>query len=351
MPSASAHDNVAASSSADPASLSPVAPAEFRALQSGCAIFRLERARIALTGSDRTRWLNGMVTNNVRDLASGSGAYAFLLNPQGHIQCDLYAFNTGDSLLVELDQPLAEKALAIFDHYIIMDDVEVADITAQTGGIGIAGPQAADLLGRAGVEEEPSALRPLEFRNFTWQNAQVTLTRMDSPREAYSLWVPGAFVDQAWKSLATAGATAAGASALHAYRIAQGIPLYGYDIRERDLPQETEQARALHFSKGCYVGQEIVERIRSRGAVHRKFIGFEMEGPLPAAGTKLQADGKDVGEITSAAELPAGLAGRAARRLALGYIRREAATPGKVLSAGDASATVRDLPFQNIFEP
>jgi folate-binding protein YgfZ len=351
MPSASAHNNVAAPSSADPASLGPIAPAEFRALVSGCAIFPLDRSRIALTGSDRTRWLNGMVTNNVRDLAPGNGVYAFLLNPQGHIQCDLYAYNAGDSLLVELERPLAEKALPIFDHYIIMDDVEVADITAQTGGTGIAGPQSAEILQRAGVTgDDFSTMRPLEFRNLTWLNVSATVVRIDSPRPAYSLWLPSEFVEQARTAMVSAGAVTAAAPALNAYRIAQGIPLYGSDIRERDLPQETEQARALNFSKGCYVGQEIVERIRSRGAVHRKFTGFEIEGALPAPGTKLQDGGKDLGEITSVAELPAGLAGNAVRRLALGYVRREAATPGKALSAGSATATVHDLPFPNIFE-
>ena len=100
----------------------------------------------------------------------------------------------------------------------------------------------------------------------------------------------------------------------------RGIPRYGIDIRERDLPQETEQERALNFSKGCYVGQEIVERIRSRGQVRRKFTGFEVNGPLPSPGSKVLVDGKEVGEITSAASLP--LSG-GERRVALGYIRRE----------------------------
>ena len=136
-----------------------------------------------------------------------------------------------------------------------------------------------------------------------------------------------------------------GPEAQEVHRIALGIPRYGQDIRERDLPQETEQTRALHFSKGCYIGQEIVERIRSRGSVHRKFTGFLVDGPLPAPGTKIQLDGKDLGEITSAASLPVE---GGERRVALGYIRREAATPGKVLQAGDATAIVAELPFAGI---
>jgi aminomethyltransferase len=138
-----------------------------------------------------------------------------------------------------------------------------------------------------------------------------------------------------------------GPAAQELLRIAAGIPRYGQDIRERDLPQETSQDRALHFSKGCYVGQEIVERIRSRGAVHRKFAGFEVEGSLPVPGIKVQADGKDVGEITSAASIPAK---SGERRLAIGYIRREF-NCGKQVQAGGAQLTVANLPFAGIFSP
>ncbi len=138
-----------------------------------------------------------------------------------------------------------------------------------------------------------------------------------------------------------------GTAALDLVRIASGVPRYGQDIRERDLPQETEQGRALHFSKGCYIGQEIVERIRSRGNVHRKFTGFDIEGPLPAPGTKIQAAGKEIGEITSAASLPLA---RGERPVALGYVRREFAVPGKEVEAGGARIKVADLPFAEVFQ-
>src|SRR5580700_5515723 len=118
---------------------------EFRALLSGCGVYGLgEQAKITVIGSDRVRWLNGMVTNNVRDLAPGSGVYAFLLNPQGHILADLYTYNRGESLLVDTDQTQVEKVLAVFDKYIIMDDVEVANISDQLTAVGIAGPNASE---------------------------------------------------------------------------------------------------------------------------------------------------------------------------------------------------------------
>jgi aminomethyltransferase len=160
--------------------------------------------------------------------------------------------------------------------------------------------------------------------------------------ESYEIWLSRDWYTQVWDALIASGGRAVGAAAVELLRIACGIPLYGVDIRERDLPQETEQQRALHFSKGCYVGQEIVERIRSRGNVHRKFSGFDVRGPLPAPGTKLQSEGKDVGEVTSAAVLPAA---DGDHPVALGYIRREIALPGKELQAGDARLLVVTLPF------
>ena len=161
------------------------------------------------------------------------------------------------------------------------------------------------------------------------------------------MWLAPGDSEKVSGALVKAGAKPVGTAALDLLRIAAGIPRYGVDIRERDLPQETEQERALNFSKGCYVGQEIVERIRSRGQVRRKFTGFDINGPLPAPGSKIQVDGKDVGEITSAASLPL-LGGE--RRVALGYIRREAATPGKQVEAGGSAASVANLPFAEAFK-
>jgi aminomethyltransferase len=332
----------------------PVSPApdfgdvrgEFAALLSGCGVYDLSgRAKIALTGGDRVRWLNGMVTNNIRDLAPGHGVYAFLLNPQGHILGDLYAYNRGDSLLIDTDQSQSEKLLATFDHYIIMDDVEVTNVSDKLTAIGIVGPKAREALRVVGFDV--AELQGLQSVDVTWKNLAVTVVRGDNASvESYELWLSPERVTILQDALIKAGGTAAGTTALELLRVAAGIPRYGQDIRERDLPQETEQRRALHFSKGCYIGQEIVERIRSRGNVHRKFTGFEVQGALPSVGTKIEADGKDVGEITSAASLP--LAG-GDRLVALGYLRREIAIPGKQVQAGSTQLSIAALPFSEAF--
>jgi folate-binding protein YgfZ len=324
--------------------------AEFSALLEGCAIYDLGfRARISLTGGDRIRWMNGMVTNNIRDLAAARGVYAFLLNPQGRILGDLDVYNLGESLVVETDRSQVEKILATFDHYIIMDDVEVKDASDQQTSLGLAGPKSRAILNAAGIEVPP--MEPLQVItpqcNCDCGCVECTVIHgEDAQRESYEIWLAPKDVYKTWQALVAAGATPVGSETLEMQRIAAGIPLYGVDIRERDLPQETEQMRALNFNKGCYVGQEIVERIRSRGNVHRKFTGFVAEGRADITpGTKIISGEKEIGEITSVALLPSP---SSERTIALGYIRREVAVPGREVTIGSAKATVVQLPLEGM---
>jgi folate-binding protein YgfZ len=322
---------------------------EFAALPSGCGVYDLGfRARISLTGGDRVRWLNGMVTNNIRDLASGRGVYAFLLNPQGRILGDMVVYNLGEKLVVETDRSQVEKILGTFDHYIIMDDVEVEDISAAQTALGLAGPKSRAVLNAAGIEVPE--LEPLQMISPQCKCdcgcVECTVVRgEDGQRESYEIWLAPQDAFKTWQALLAAGATPTGSEALEMQRIAAGVPLYGVDIRERDLPQETEQMRALNFNKGCYVGQEIVERIRSRGNVHRKFTGFLLEGAAAiAADAKITSDEKEVGEITSVATVPTPSGDRT---VALGYIRREEGVPGREVTIGTAKATVVQLPLES----
>jgi folate-binding protein YgfZ len=323
---------------------------EFTALTSGCGMYDLGfRTRISLKGGDRVRWMNGMVTNNIRDLAIGHGVYAFLLNPQGRILGDMNVYNLGEMLVVETDRSQLEKILATFDHYIIMDDVEVTNLSEESTTLGVAGPKSRAVLNAAGIVIPE--LRPLQTHVAQCQCEcdcfECTVIRGEEERrESYEVWLAPKDVLKTWQALIAAGATPVGSEALERLRIADGIPLYGVDIRERDLPQETEQVRALNFNKGCYVGQEIVERIRSRGNVHRKFTGFLIEGEgNVVAGEKIVAGEKEVGEITSVGVLqtPSG-----ERNVALGYIRREAGMPGREVMVGAARAVVTQLPFDGV---
>src|ERR1700722_12459716 len=304
---------------------------EFSALLNGCGIYDLGfRARISLSGGDRVRWMNGMVTNNIRDLAVGHGVYAFLLNPQGRILGDMQVYNRGESLLVETDRSQVEKVIATFDHFIIMDDVELVNISEKQTALGLAGPRSRELLNAVGIavpEMEPSQMMTPQCA-CECDCLECTVIRgEDAPRESYEIWLDPKDVYKTWQALISAGATPVGSEGLEMQRITAGIPLYGTDIRERDLPQETEQMRALNFNKGCYVGQEIVESIRSRGNVHRKFTGFLIEGAAEiSAGAKVLAAEKEVGEVTTVACLRTS---SGERTLVLGYIRREVGLPGR----------------------
>lgn len=316
---------------------------EIQALRSGCGLYDLGwQARMTATGEDRQRWLNGMVTNNIRDLAENRGLYSFLLTPQGRIQGDMFVYHRGDRMLIDTDWSQAAKLKEIFERYIIMDDVELRE-PVSTNAIALEGPQAQKLLQEAGFNV--SDMQALEVRT-----ASVGVEAIYKPttrHSAYELSGPPETITKLWGRFVAAGATPVGFEALELWRVAKGVPLYGQDISERYLPQETEQMQALHFSKGCYVGQEIVERIRSRGQVHRGLAGFVVEDSAAAIspGTKIQREGKDVGEITSVALLPSHN-GTGARKLALGYIRREAGSAGTEVTVGSAAARVSNLPFE-----
>ena len=323
---------------------------ELAALRGGCGVYDLGfRARISLTGGDRMRWLNGMVTNNIRDLALGRGVYAFLLNPQGRILGDMFVYNAGEALVVETARSQVEKIIATFDHYIIMDDVEVTDIGDKQTTLGLAGPKSRAVLNAAGIEVPE--LQPLQMItphcNCDCGCVECTVVRgEDAQHESYEIWPAPQDAYKTWQALLAAGATPVGSEVLEMQRIASGVPLYGVDIRERDLPQETEQMRALNFNKGCYVGQEIVERIRSRGNVHRKFTGLLVEGAAAiVAGAKIISNEKEVGEVTSVATLPTP---SGERTVALGYIRREVGVPGRAVTIGTAKATVIQLPLDSV---
>jgi len=284
--------------------------------------------RVAVRGQDRFRWLSGMVTNTVNDLPANGGAWNLILNAQGRIQGDVHVWRGGDetlSLTIAADQ--YDRLLAHLDRFIIMDDVELTPLSLCTDGeltgetpLGLAGPLAAGVLARLGL---PDLAVPLTSARADWNGQQVQVIRgygVLVPH--YELWVQAAQIAALWEALTEAGAYPVGADALETFRIAEGIPAYGIDIAEKDLAQETSQMRALSFNKGCYLGQEIVERIRSRGGVHRHLRQLELFGPLPAAGAELTLDsGAAAGRITSAAELPVA-PGR--RCFAFGMIRGEA---------------------------
>ena len=337
---------------------------ETEALAFGAALHDLGwMRRVDVRGADRFRWLSGMVTNTVNDLFPNTGAWNLVLDAQGHIQGDLTVWRAGeeqspqrrtpvnaakdgnggrnhgeDNLLgtpfagesgleLEIAAGQMDKLLAHLNKFIIMDDVELVPLGEEQVGeagsetaIAVTGPLAPEVLERVGLPVIASAMAGTSVE---WNGWEVRILRgygLLAPH--YEFWLPSAGLAKLWSCLRTGGAVPVGSASLEAFRIAEGIPAYGIDMVERDLPQETAQMRALHFSKGCYLGQEIVERIRSRGNVRRHLRPLELKGPVSASGTELTLeDGTVAGTMTSAAQLPLK---NGARVFALGMMRAEA---------------------------
>ena len=272
----------------------PDSAAQLFALLTHVAIAPLDdRGFLRITGPDATRWLNGMVTNNIQALEPGEGDYNFVLNAQGRIlgDCTVYRDPTPQppAFLLETDAAQLDAIRAHLDHFIIMDDVELQPAPSNLSCLLILGPNAPSILrdryrSFRGGDRDP--LQPLRLA-FDSDVAEQITTPLAGLVPQFQIWTPAVSLGSLTQYALAAGATEVSPEALEALRILSGTPRYGVDIRNtdaaHDLPQETAQTRALHFSKGCYLGQEIVERIRSRGSVHRTFHGFELTGlPRPA---------------------------------------------------------------------
>ena len=304
-----------------PQAIAASAQVQLAALLEGTGVVALDDIGwISVTGEDRVRWLNGMTTNSIEQLKPGQSNYNFFLSAQGRIQGDAVALALQRSILLGTARTRVPALIELLDRFIIMDDVELSE--HPSFGILVAGPYAGQTLAAIGIPV--SDLAPDTFTaTDDWRGLKVAILHTYSPLvPRFELWAESPEVIVALnEALIAVGATACTAEALNHLRILEGTPLYGTDIRDKELPQETAQTRALHFAKGCYLGQEIVERIRSRGNVHRTFHAFQLTGDLPPAGAILEFSGKPVGELTSAATIPLA---SGPIHLALGYIRREA---------------------------
>ena len=306
-------------------------PGGYKALREGAAWLDLSaRGRIYAAGDDRARLLHAMCTNHVQQLKPGEGCDAFFLNAQGQIQADVNLLCLPDRFLLDSEPETRERLLRHLDKYIIADDVRLEEATESLACVAVEGPRAASLLAEIGAPT-PEA----EYAHTVWGDAHVQ--RVSATGEpGFRIFVAASEKGEWIARLERAGAVSATAEEARTVRLEHGKPRYGDDIFDTTLPQETRQMHAVHFSKGCYLGQEIVERIRSRGHVNRLLTRLEIEGDAPlAVGAKLHAGESDAAEITSSAFSPA-----LDRVVALAYVRAQYAAEGTVLRAGDRPARV-----------
>jgi folate-binding protein YgfZ len=299
------------------------------------------RAAFQMTGPDRVRFLNAIATNDVQSLAKGQGSVGLLLNPQGHILAEIETYALADRFLLLTHAGSRERVAQWLDKYIIMDDVTLEDATDRMGSLALEGPRTAALLkevcgldlkamqAMAHVEIPLNgvSLRAIRRSYFGGAGAELLAERDALP----ALW------QTLLDAVKCSGGTPAGYAALNALRLEAGIPWFGYDFDEKVIPHEAALENThISFTKGCYTGQEIVERVRSRGHVNRIRVSLEFSGTTaPAAGAKLTAGGKDAGHVTSAAFSP----GRR-RAIGMGSLRREFASPGSEVLYEDGSARV-----------
>jgi tRNA-modifying protein YgfZ len=298
----------------------------YEALRESAALLDLStRGRILATGEDRKRLLHAMCTNHIEELTPGRGAYAFFLTAQGRILADAIVLCREDDLLLLLEGETREKIYQHLDKYIIADDVTLRDVTDELCEIGVEGPGTRDWLLAQGA---PAPDAP--FSSESWEDAIVVRASVTGA-PGCRIIAPAARRDQFLAKLPLASV-----EDVETVRIEHGQPLYGVDITEANLVQETGLMQAVSFNKGCYLGQEIVERVRSRGQVNKLLTALRVElDTVPAAGAEVVAGEKAVGNITSAVWSPAENGVRA-----LAYVRGEALKSGSDLTVNGGRAEI-----------
>jgi folate-binding protein YgfZ len=326
-------------------------PAEFRqARESVALIDKNYRAYLSFTGPDRVRYLNAVLTNDIKCLSAGQGNVSLLLNPQGHILAEIETYAFTDRLFCVSYAMIRERLTEVLDKFIIMDDVTLTNETERFGTLALEGPKAAAVVREvSGVDI--GTLGELSSTDSTVGTVPCRIVKRSPGGVAGAEFVvEREKLVPLWEILLEAtekhGGGPTGYAALSGLRLAQGVPWFGYDFGEKQIPHEAGlQDSHISYTKGCYTGQEIVERVRSRGQVNRQRVGLVFSGKgVPEAGTPLMMERKEVGFVTRAAKtwdsVPAQILG-------MGYVRREAGALGTVLQWANGTATVTQLPIQS----
>ncbi|HEX5758979.1 MAG TPA: glycine cleavage T C-terminal barrel domain-containing protein [Thermoanaerobaculia bacterium] len=316
-------------------------PDGYSALREGCAV--VERSWVAcweVSGADRQRFLNAYLTCDVKVLAPGAGAYGFFTDKQGRIEADAVVLALADRLRVELPADRAGAQAERLRKFVIADRVEIV-AGAELVPLTLAGPAAEELLAAAGAPALPEAAwSHAPAAPFGVEVILVRQGRMGAP--AFTLWGPAAAAPELAAAFAARGAVPASFEALEVVRVEAGIPRFGADFGPENFPQETGIEEAVSYTKGCYLGQEVVARIHYRGGVQRRLVGLAFDGDAaPAHGAALRHDGREAGAVGSALRSPA-----LGRPIGLAIVHQRAAEPGTVLEVeGGGSAEVAALPF------
>jgi folate-binding protein YgfZ len=301
------------------------------------------RAALVFTGPDRATFLHNMLSNDLLALRPGTGCYATLLTQQSKIVSDAYVFAGDDWIRLDVDRALKERARDHLEKFLVADEVEIEDPSERESALGILGPRAGDVLRALGAEPPSGTLAHGEV-SIAGRRAWITCIDW-SGDGGFQVVAPRAELGAIRDAVLSVGRShdlvAASRETLDVLRLEAGIPWPGVDFDESHLVLEAGLERGISFSKGCYLGQEVVERASSRGHVNRRLVGLRLEaGAVPSRGARITKDAVDVGELRSAALSPA-----LDRPIALGYVRREAMVPGTRLAIDGRAAEIAPLPF------
>ena len=317
----------------------------FFAKQSVALIDKNYRAYLSFTGPDRVRYLNAILTNNIKDLAASHGVVSLLLNPQGHILAEIETYALADKLLCISYLKIREALVETLEKFIIMDDVTLSDDSSIYDTLALEGPAAAQIVsGLTGVDLK--SLPELGIQEVRVGSLPCFLIRRSPGNDVSAEFVTDRpNMRELWDVLQerarAAGGGPMGYTALSALRLGQGIPWFSYNFGEKQIPHEAGLENShISYTKGCYTGQEIVERVRSRGQVNRRRVNLVFDGPIPPEpGAVLTLGGKEVGQITRAAAPP-----DLSYAIGMAYVRKEAYAPGTQLEWSSGKATVTPPP-------
>jgi folate-binding protein YgfZ len=320
---------------------------EWAAVRQRCGLLDARfRGVLRLSGTDRTTFVQGMVTNDVAALKNGEGTSAALLTIQGRIASDMRIYTLAEEIWMDVPLQRVAAVREHLEHHIVADDVEfITDTDLWAPLVAVEGPEASGILATA-VGAGVQGLPPFGHQECRFDGASLRIAAVSHAGEVgYLFFGPSASTRRLWEACRNAGAEPVGMEALDVLRVEAGIPWYDRDMDESTLISEVGLERAISFRKGCYLGQEVVERVAARGQVQRKLVGLTCDSPLPPpADAPLSHDGKEAGFITSALWSPARQS-----VIALGYVRQDWWDPGCELQValpnGTATARVVELPF------
>jgi tRNA-modifying protein YgfZ len=319
---------------------------EYRAARETVALVDTNwHAVLVLTGRDRVKYLHAISSNNIQALEAGQGTLALLLNPQGRIQAELEVYALPEKLLVLSHASRREQTLALLKKYVIGSQVKIEDLTGQMASIAVEGPRAAVIVEQAcGIKLEDMA--EMSIRDVTVEDIACQLVRRSHFGEVGAEFIAGRdCIASLWEKLLAGvrahGGEPIGMGALNALRLEAGVPWFPADFNDGMIPHEAVLENThISFNKGCYTGQEIVERVRTRGHVNRKRVGLKFSSVAPpATGTKLRAGGAEIGFVTSAAFSP-----DAKPAIGMGYVRRAQFAPGSVVEFDGGTAELGEGP-------